>query len=46
VKQWTLPIIEDYLRTAPDADYIRLASFYLEGGPRFLWTSTTRRIRG
>jgi hypothetical protein len=25
VKQW-LPIIEDYLRTAPDADYIRLAS--------------------
>jgi hypothetical protein len=37
VKQW-LPIIEDYLRTAPDADYIRLASSYLEGGPRSLWT--------
>jgi hypothetical protein len=35
VKQW-LPIIEDYLRTAPDADYIRLASSYLEGGPRSL----------
>jgi hypothetical protein len=35
MKQW-LPIIEDYLRTAPDADYIRLASSYLEGGPRSL----------
>jgi hypothetical protein len=29
-------IIEDYLCTAPDADYIRLASSYLEGGPRSL----------
>jgi hypothetical protein len=38
VKRW-IPIIEDYLRTAPDADYIRLASSYLEGGPRSLWTS-------
>jgi hypothetical protein len=38
VKQWIL-IIEDYLRAAPDADYIRLASSYLEGGPRSLWTS-------
>jgi hypothetical protein len=38
VKQW-IPIIEDYLRTAPDANYIRLASSYLEGGPRSLWTS-------
>jgi hypothetical protein len=38
VNQW-IPIIEDYLRTAPDADYIRLASSYLEGGPRSLWTS-------
>jgi hypothetical protein len=38
VKQWT-PIIEDYLRTAPDADYIRLASSYLEAGPRSLWTN-------
>jgi hypothetical protein len=34
-----IPVIEDYLRTAPDADYIRLASSYLEGGPRSLWTS-------
>jgi hypothetical protein len=32
-------MIKDYLRTAPDADYIRLASSYLEGGPRSLWTS-------
>jgi hypothetical protein len=38
VKQW-ISIIEDYLRIAPDADYIRLASSYLEGGPRSLWTS-------
>jgi hypothetical protein len=35
VGQW-LPVIEDYLWTAPD--YIRLASSYLEGGPRSLWT--------
>jgi hypothetical protein len=32
-------MIEDYLRTAPNADYIRLASSCLEGGPRSLWTS-------
>jgi hypothetical protein len=31
-------VVEAYLRTAPDADHIRLASSYLEGGPRFLWT--------
>jgi hypothetical protein len=38
VGHW-IPIIEDYLRTAPDADYIRLASSYFEGGPRTLWTN-------
>jgi hypothetical protein len=38
VGHW-IPIIEDYLRTAPDADYIRLASSYLEGGLRTLWTN-------
>jgi hypothetical protein len=38
VGHW-IPIIEDYLRTAPDADYFRLASSYLEGGPRTLWTN-------
>lgn len=27
------------LSTAPDADYIRLTSSYLEGDPRSLWTS-------
>jgi hypothetical protein len=37
VRQWT-PMIENYLCTAPDADYIRLAP-YLEGGPWSLWTS-------
>jgi hypothetical protein len=38
VKQ-RIPIIEDYLRIAADVDYIRLASSYLEGGARSLWTS-------
>jgi hypothetical protein len=39
------PMIKDYLRTAPDADYIRLASFYLEGGPRSLWTSVYKAYK-
>jgi hypothetical protein len=38
VGHW-IPVIEDYLRSAPDADYIRLASSYLEGGPRAPWTN-------
>jgi predicted membrane metal-binding protein len=38
VGHW-IPIIGDYLRSAPDADYIRLASSYLEGGLRALWTN-------
>jgi hypothetical protein len=38
VGHW-IPVIEDYLRTARDADYIRLASSYLKGGPRALWTN-------
>jgi hypothetical protein len=38
VGHW-IPVIEDYLRTAPNADFIRLASSYLEGGPRSLWTN-------
>jgi hypothetical protein len=38
VGHW-IPVIEDYLRTALDADYIRLAFSYLEGGPRALWTN-------
>jgi hypothetical protein len=36
VGHW-IPDIEDYLQTVFDADYIRLASSYLEGGPRALW---------
>jgi hypothetical protein len=44
VRQWT-PMIEDYLRTAPDADYIRLASSYLEGGPRSLWTTVYKAYK-
>jgi hypothetical protein len=32
VGHW-LPMIKDYLQTALDTDYIRLASSYLEGGP-------------
>jgi hypothetical protein len=38
VGHW-IPVIKDYLRTAPDADYIQLASSYLEGGFRALWTN-------
>jgi hypothetical protein len=38
VGHWS-PVIEDYLQTASDADYIRLASSYLEGGPRALYTN-------
>jgi hypothetical protein len=39
MRQW-IPIIENYLRTALDGEYIRPASFYLEdGGPRTLWTN-------
>jgi hypothetical protein len=39
-------MIKDYLCTAPEADYIRLAFSYLEGGHRSLWTSVyMRRIR-
>jgi hypothetical protein len=44
VDRW-ISVIEDYLRTAPDADYIRLASFYLEGGPRSLWTNVHEAYR-
>ena len=36
IRQW-LNIVEDYLRTCPDDEYLRLASSYLEGGPRMLW---------
>ena len=31
--------IEDYLRGAPNADYLRLAASYLNGKPRSYWTS-------
>ena len=31
--------IEDYLRAAPNADYLRLAASYLNGKPRSYWTS-------
>jgi hypothetical protein len=44
VRQGT-PMIKDYLCTAPDADYIRLASSYLEGGPRSLWTTVYEAYR-
>jgi hypothetical protein len=30
---------EIILELLPDADYIRLTSSYLEGGPRALWTN-------
>ena len=44
VRQW-LSVVEDYLRTCPDNDYLRLASSYLEGGPRMLWQSRYEAYR-
>jgi hypothetical protein len=44
VGHW-IPVIEDYLRTAPDADYIRLASSYLEGGSHALWTNVHKAYK-
>ena len=44
VRQW-LSVVEDYLRTAPDNEYLRLASSYLEGGPRILWQSRYEAYR-
>jgi hypothetical protein len=44
VGQW-IPVINDYLQTAPDADYIRLAPFYLKGGPRALWTNVYKAYK-
>ena len=44
IRQW-LAVVEDYLRTAPDNDYLRLASSYLEGGPRMLWQTRYEAYR-
>jgi hypothetical protein len=44
VGHW-IPVIEDYLRGALDADCIRLASSYLEGGPRALWTNVNEAYK-
>jgi hypothetical protein len=38
-------MIEDYLRSAPDVDYIRLASSHLESGPMSLWTSVYKAYK-
>jgi hypothetical protein len=38
VGHW-ITVIEDYLQTAPNGDYIRLASSYLDGGPCAMWTN-------
>src|SRR3569623_563034 len=39
IRQW-LPMIEEYLNTTPNADYLRIASSYLNGKPRSFWMST------
>ena len=44
IRQW-LAIVEDYLSRAPDADYLRSASSYLEGGPRLLYMSRLEAYR-
>lgn len=38
IRQWLL-LIEDYLRDTANAEYIRIASSYLNGKPRSYWTS-------
>ncbi len=38
LREWLLTI-EDFYRQAQDVDYLRLASSYLEGGPRSVWTT-------
>jgi hypothetical protein len=42
VGHW-IPVIEDYLRTAPDTEYIRLASSYPEG---WTWRPVDQCLRG
>ena len=44
IRQW-LAIVEDYLSRAPNADYLRSASSYLEGGPRLLYMSRLEAYR-
>lgn len=44
IRQW-LAVLEDYLRAAPDNEYLRLAASYLEGGPRMLWQSRYEAYR-
>ena len=38
IREW-LPLIEDYLRDTPNAEYLRIASSYLNGKPRSYWVS-------
>ncbi|GAQ92958.1 hypothetical protein KFL_012230020 [Klebsormidium nitens] len=38
IRQW-LPMIEEYLAATPNADYLGLASPYLNGKPRSYWIS-------
>ena len=39
IRQW-LPMIEEYLNATPNAEYLRIASSYLNGKPRSFWMST------
>lgn len=38
IRQW-LPMIEEYLNATPNAEYLRIASSYLNGKPRSYWMS-------
>ena len=44
VRQW-LPIIEDYFRNCPNQDYLRMASSFLENGPRSVFTTLYEAYR-
>src|SRR6476469_9656310 len=39
IRQW-LPMIEEYLNATSNAEYLRIASSYLNGKPRSFWMST------
>ena len=44
IREW-IPVVEDYLRNAPNAEYLRMASSYLSGKPRSYWMSQYESYR-
>ena len=44
IREW-IPVVQDYLRNAPAAEYLRMASSYLAGKPRSYWMSQYESYR-